>query len=199
MKVLRIDASARNSGSHSRALMDRLIEGLGARAEVRVRDLTQPLPQVDEAWVAAKDTLDAERSEIQREALSLSDQLVDELEGSDLIVIGLPVYNFGVPASLKAWIDQVCRARRTFTYSERGPVGLLKGKRAVVFFVSGGTPMGSDIDFASGYLRHVLGFIGIDKVQFIRADRHMLDPDILVHAAEEADRIAADLRSKMAA
>jgi len=199
MKVLRIDASARDSGSHSRVLIDHLVEGLGPRAEVRVRDLAQPLRHVDAAWIAAKDTPDEKRNENQRETLSLSDQLIDELEASDLIVIGMPIYNFGVPASLKAWIDQVCRARRTFAYSESGPTGLLKGKRAVVFYVSGGTRMGSDIDFASGYLRHILEFIGIDDVQFIRADRHIFDPDVLVQAAEEASRVAVDLRSEMAA
>lgn len=199
MKVLRIDTSARTSGSHTRELVDRLIDGLGSSTDVIVRDLTKPLPQVDNEWVAANNTADDERSAVQKDTLALSDELVGELEASDLIVIGLPVYNFGVPASLKAWIDLVCRARRTFAYSESGPVGLLEGKRAVVVYVSGGTPMGSEIDFASGYMRHVLGFIGIHDVEFVKADRHMFEPEILERAAQEASRLGSDISSRFAA
>jgi FMN-dependent NADH-azoreductase len=92
---------------------------------------------------------------------------------ADVLVIGVPVYNFGIPASLKAWVDMIARARLTFRYTESGPVGLLRGKRAVLVVASGGTAVGSEIDFATDYLRHVLGFLGIDDVEIIAANRVM--------------------------
>ena len=96
--------------------------------------------------------------------------MLAEVKAADLLVIALPVYNFGVPSQLKSWIDQLARKGETFNYSETGPVGLLTGKRAIVAFTSDGTKMGSEIDFASGYVRHMLGFFGITDVQFAAAD-----------------------------
>lgn len=199
MNILRIDSSAKLEGSHSRGLIDRLLQDLDTDGRVASRDLVDPIPQIDAAWIAANTTPEEERTDAHRQTLALSDALVDELEAADLIVIGLPVYNFGVPASLKAWIDQVCRARRTFRYSPDGPVGLLEGKRAIVVYAAGGTAMGSDIDFASGYLRHVLGFIGIKDVSFVDAGRHMADAEALPRAEVEIDRRAADLVTRFAA
>jgi len=197
--ILRIDSSAKLEGSHSRGLADRLLAGLGETQAVIYRDLAEPIPQIDAEWIAANTTPEDERTDADRQTLALSDALVGELEAADLIVIGLPVYNFGVPASLKAWIDQVCRARRTFRYTPDGPVGLLEGKRAIVVYAAGGTAMGSDIDFASGYLRHVLGFIGIKDVTFVNAGRHMVDADAIPRAEAEIDRLAADLVARLAA
>ncbi len=199
MNILRIDSSAKLEGSHSRGLIDRLLQDLGPDGRVVNRDLVDPIPQIDAAWIAANTTPEEERTDAHRKTLALSDTLVSELEAADLIVIGLPVYNFGVPASLKAWIDQVCRARRTFRYSPDGPIGLLEGKRAIVVYAAGGTAMGSDIDFASGYLRHVLGFIGIKDVTFVDAGRHMADAEALPRAEVEIDRLAADLATRLAA
>ena len=199
MNILRIDSSAKIEGSHSRDLIDGLLRNLEQEGRVVRRDLVDPIPQIDAAWIAANTTPDDERTDTQRQALALSDALVGELEAADLIVIGLPVYNFCVPASLKAWIDQVCRARRTFRYSPDGPVGLLEGKRAIVVYAAGGTAMGSDIDFASGYLRHVLGFIGVKDVTFVDAGRHMADADAISRAEAEIDRLAADLATRLAA
>ncbi|MEH6790389.1 FMN-dependent NADH-azoreductase [Parasphingorhabdus sp.] len=171
--ILRVDASARRAGSSSRALGDALIAKLGAEAVVS-RDLAEPLPHVTEDWVHANFTDEADRSDEQRAELALSDQLVAELFAADILVIASPVYNFGIPAALKAWIDLVARARKTFLYTENGPQGLLTGKKAYVLIASGGTAIGSEIDFASGYLRHVLGFIGIDDVTIIAADQQMI-------------------------
>ncbi|MEQ8367502.1 MAG: NAD(P)H-dependent oxidoreductase, partial [Roseicyclus sp.] len=134
------------------------------------------------------------RSDDQKAKLALSDDLVAELKAADTIVIGLPIYNFGVPAALKAWVDQVARAGVTFQYSEYGPKGLLDGKRAIVVVASGGTEAGSDIDFATGYIRHVLAFIGITEVDFVAADRMMIDADATLKSANaqvEALTIAA--------
>ncbi|MEO0699174.1 MAG: NAD(P)H-dependent oxidoreductase, partial [Pseudomonadota bacterium] len=105
---------------------------------------------------------------------------------ADTIVIGAPIYNFGVPAAVKAWIDQVARAGITFAYTENGPKGLLEGKRAIIVVASGGTKVGSEIDFAIGYLKFALGFIGITNVELVAADQMALDADASLVAANEA-------------
>lgn len=165
--VLRIDASARKTGSVSRALTRRVTETLAAD-RILTRDLADtPLPQIDETWVAANFTAPDARSEAQTARLAQSDALVAELQEADTLVIGLPVYNFMLPAALKAWIDLIVRAGVTFRYTAEGPEGLLSGKRAIVAFASGGTPQGSEIDHASTYLRFILGFVGITDVTFV--------------------------------
>ena len=185
--ILRVDASARKTGSVSRDLTDRLIADLSARspgARVITRDVSNGLPFVTETWIGANFTDDAERTDAQRDTLALSDTLIAEIETADILAIGVPVYNFGIPASLKAWVDQIARARKTFQYTENGPVGLLKGKKAVLVVASGGTAMGSDIDFATGYMRHVLGFIGIDDVSIIAADQLVMRGEDALTGAE---------------
>ena len=174
-RILRIDSSARRTGSVTRQLGDRLISLLAGTTELDVteRDVSEGLPFVTEEWVGANFTDPAERSPEQRETLALSDELIAEVKQADVLLISAPIYNFGVPAALKAWIDQIARARETFRYSENGPVGLLENKKAWVLVASGGTEVGSDIDFASSYLRHVLGFIGIQDVEIVAADRLM--------------------------
>ena len=174
--VLRIDASARHSGSESRALTQRIIDRL-ASATVINRDLAVAMPAIDADWLAANWTPTDERTDAQRQTLALSDTLIEEIKSADTIVIGAPIYNFGIPATLKTWIDLIARAGITFKYSETGPQGLLTGKRAIVAITSGGTQVGSEIDFASGYLRHVLGFVGITDVQFVAADQLMVDAE----------------------
>lgn len=174
--VLRIDASARHSGSESRALTQRIIDRL-APATVINRDLAVAMPAIDADWLAANWTPADERTDAQRQTLVLSDTLIEEIKSADTIVIGAPIYNFGIPATLKTWIDLIARAGITFKYSETGPQGLLTGKRAIVAITSGGTQVGSEIDFASGYLRHVLGFVGITDVQFVAADQLMVDAE----------------------
>ena len=178
LRVLRVDSSARREGSISRRLADALIARLERQARVidlSVRDLAvQPPGLVDAAWLDASSTPAEARSPAQHAALAESEALVAELTAADVVVIGVPIYNFGVPAALKAWVDLVARARLTFRYTENGPEGLLRGKRAFLVAASGGTAIGSEIDFATGYLRHVLGFLGIDEVETIAADRVML-------------------------
>ncbi|MFV2002737.1 MAG: FMN-dependent NADH-azoreductase [Paracoccaceae bacterium] len=183
--ILRIDASARREGSVSRDLADRIIARFDD-ATVTRRDLAIALPLIDEAWVNANFTPANERSPDQRRSLALSDTLVAELRAADTLVIGMPIYNFGVPAAFKAWVDLVARAGETFRYSEGGPIGLLSGKRALVAIASGGTAVGSDTDFVSGYLRQLLGFIGITDVTFVSADQLAQDPDASLNAAHQA-------------
>ena len=185
--ILRIDASARRTGSVTRDLNDKIIDKLSKSDDVTVvtRDLADPLPLLTEEWIGANFTDPAERTEEQRQVLVLSDELVAEVKAADVLLIGLPIYNFGVPAALKAWVDLVARARETFRYSEYGPVGLLEGKRAIVTVASGGTEAGSSIDYATTYMKHVLSFIGITDVEFVSADQMMIDADASLAAANE--------------
>ena len=199
--LLRIDASARRDGSSSRALVTRLVDGLveaGTAGDVLRRDLADGVELLDEAWIGANVTPDAERTAGHLERLSGSDALVAELVRADTVVIGMPIYNFGPPAALKAWIDLIARARRTFRYSESGPVGLLENKRAYVVVTSGGTAVDSAIDFATPYLRHALGFVGIDDVTVIAADRQMANPDAVAAARSRIDALVAEARAGLA-
>ena len=186
--ILRLDASARRDGSVTRDLTGRILARF-PQADVTIRDLADGLPLIDAAWVAANFTPEADRDAAQRAALALSDTLIAEVRAADTLVIGLPIYNFGVPATLKAWIDLIARAGVTFRYTEAGPEGLLTGKRAIVAVASGGTETGSPLDFATGYLRHMLGFVGITDVSFVSADRLALDPEATVKSAH--DQVAA--------
>lgn len=187
--ILRIDASARLEGSVSRELNDRIIDRFRSAGDVALieRDLaTSSLPLLDASWIEANFTPVDARTDDQKTVLALSNELVQEIQESDILLIGMPVYNFGVPASLKAWVDLVARAGVTFAYSENGPKGLLTGKRAIVSVASGGTEVGSDVDFASGYIRHILGFIGISDVLFVSADRLALDAEGTLKKAHSA-------------
>lgn len=192
--ILQINASARKTGSVTRELTEALVTQLLAKspeANVITRDVSQGLPFLDEDWVGATFTDPAERSAEQRMKLALSDTLVAELKAADTIVIGSPVYNFSVPAALKAWIDLIARARETFQYTENGPVGLLKDKKAYLIVASGGTKIGSEIDFAATYLKHVLGFVGISDVTIVAADQLMMDPGKRDAALSETLSLAA--------
>lgn len=189
--ILHIDSSARTEGSVSRDLSAQIVSRFGT-AEVVRRDLAAPLPLLDGAWVGANFTPADQRSDEQKQLLALSDSLVAELKQADILVIGSPVYNFSVPSTLKAWIDLVARVGLTFQYTETGPVGLLEGKRAIIAAAAGGTQAGSDIDFATKYLRHVLGFIGITDVEVVAADTLSFDPEgALAKAQSEIEALAA--------
>lgn len=175
--ILHLDSSARHTGSYSRALTQQIVDQIGGgTAHIIRRDLVEEKPElIDEEWISSNFTPEAERTQEQTQRLSVSQQLVAELKAADMIVIGAPIYNFSVPAALKAWFDLVARAGLTFRYTETGPEGLLTGKRAIVVHTSGGTPVGSDIDFASAYTKHFLGFLGITDVETIAADGLMGD------------------------
>ena len=192
MRILRIDSSAKTETSESRRLTDRIIDGLqanGKSPKVTVRDLNERLPQVDNAWIVANNTPADDHTDEQRKTLALSDKLVAEIEVADTLIIGVALYNFSISASLKLWIDLVCRARKTFAYVDGSPKGLMLGKKAIICFASGGTSFGSDIDFASGYLRHILGFIGITDLTFISADKHFMDDQSLINANAAVDTL----------
>ena len=172
--VLRIDASASRQGSITRALGTEIIDRLTAsnpELQVRHRDLSAGMPLLDEDWVNANLTDPEQRSAAQHAQLAGSDKLVEELVDADAIVLTVPIYNFSVPAALKAWIDQICRARLTFRYTEQGPQGLLKDRPVYLVMASGGVPLGSPMDFASDYLKQVFAFIGIQDIRLVPAER----------------------------
>lgn len=194
LHILRLDSSARKDGSVSRDLADLYIDKIAETRPVQVnhRDLSTGLPVITQDWVGSTFTPAEQRSPNQITALSLSDQLVDEVEQADLLIISTPIYNFSIPASLKLWIDQIARVGRTFQYTETGPVGLLRNKTAVILVASGGTQVGSEIDFATPYLRHVLGFVGIQDVEILAADQLMAaGPEKLARTKDKIRQRAA--------
>ncbi len=190
--ILRVDASMRTEGSVSRGLADKLISRLSSGTEATVvgRDLASGVDIIDEAWIGANFTDPADRSAEQKAILAKSDTMVQELKAADAIVIATPVYNFHVPAALKAWIDMVARARETFRYTEAGPEGLLTGKKVYVVVTSGGTALGSEIDFISSWMKFVLGFIGLTDVTFIDSSGLMFDEEKVGKAEQEIAAVA---------
>jgi len=175
--LLHIDSSARFTGSITRQLSAAYAEQWQAKhadGKIIRRDLASvALPHIDEALLGAYFTPAEQRSAEQQNIITLSDKLVDELIAADTIVIGIPMYNFAPPSAFKAWIDHICRAGRTFKYTETGPVGLLTGKRAVVILSRGGVYSEGPaqvFDFQGTYIKSVLGFIGITDVELVIAE-----------------------------
>ncbi|MDA4846521.1 FMN-dependent NADH-azoreductase [Hoeflea poritis] len=192
--ILTIHSSARRNDSVSRKLTDELVEVLArkhANATVRTRDVADGLTFPSESWVSDRVLPAADRTEQQHATLAETDVLVEELTEADIIVVGAPTYNFGVPAALKAWIDHVAQPGRTFRYTEQGPEGLLAGKKIYVVNASGGVPLGSPADFVTPYLRHVFAFLGVTDVEFIAADQLAMAADDSVKRARDAIEKAA--------
>ena len=189
MSILHINSSARQDHSNTRIIGQYLVESLAE--PVVSRDLAQQaLPSISaEDLIAVHGSLNGERESLETQ-LALSEQLIDELRNADTLVIGAPMYNFGIPASLKQWIDAICRAGVSFKYTEQGPVGLLGVKRAFIITASGGTPIGSDMDFASRYLEHICGFIGIDEVYHIDASGSKGTPEqVIARGKQQIDAL----------
>ena len=194
--ILHITASIRGDESVSRSLGTRLVEGLAAskNATVVTRDLSKnDIPFVDAERFAANLAPYAERSSEQHELAKVADELIGELQDADTIVFSVPVYNFSVPATVKAWADLVARAGTTFRYTENGPEGLLTGKKVYVTAASGGTPLGSEIDFMSPWLKFFLGFLGMTDVELVAADGIMGEggEEKIAEAHQEIEKLAA--------
>jgi FMN-dependent NADH-azoreductase len=184
MTVLHINSSARREGSSTRILGQYLIESLGQ--PVVGRDLGQlPLPAISaEDLIDMHGSAESSRSSLQH-ALALSNQLIDELKAADTLILAAPMYNFGIPATLKQWIDAICRAGVSFKYTEQGPVGLLGIRRAYIITSSGGTPIGSEMDFASRYLEFICRFIGIEEVTHIDASGSKGTPEEIISRGKQ--------------
>ena len=171
--ILYITASIRADDSVSRGLGESIVAGLVSKsgASVAKRDLAaNDVPFVSAERFAANGTPAADRTAEQAELAQFADELIEELQAADTIVMAIPIYNFGVPATVKAWADLVARAGTTFKYTESGPVGLLTGKKVYLAVASGGTAVGSDIDFMTPWLKLFLGFLGIADVEIVAAD-----------------------------
>jgi FMN-dependent NADH-azoreductase len=197
MTVLHIDSSARLTGSNTRIIGQYLVNVL---SETTVhRDLAvNPLPAISaQDLMGVHGSSDDKRASLQTN-LALSNQLVQELKTADTLVIGAPMYNFGIAASLKQWIDAICRAGVSFKYSSQGPVGLLNIKRAYIITGSGGTPVGSDMDFVSGYLAQICSFIGVEEILHIDASGSKGTPEQIIEwGKQQVDALLSNQLSNL--
>ena len=199
MNILQINSSARRQGSHSTRLADRIVARLRAvdpEAALVVRDLTAtPHPVLDEAALGALFTPAADRSDDQHARVALDDALIAEVRAADIVVLGVPMYNFGVPAQLKNWIDAIARAGVTFRYTASGPEGLLKGKKVYVALARGGRYRNTPADTQVPYLKTVLGFLGMTDLAFVYAEGLAMgadaERDALAAAYDESDAVVA--------
>ncbi|OCX66965.1 FMN-dependent NADH-azoreductase [Thioclava sp. SK-1] len=189
MKILRIDSSIKGDASVTRQLTAKITEQLGG--DVVVRDTTT-IPLIDGTWIGAAYTPADKRTDEQKELLALSEELIAEIKDADAIVVGMPLYNFGVTGPLKAWIDMICRVGETFQYTEEGPRGLVSPKRVYVAYASGGVPQGSGYDLATAYVTQVFGFIGLTDLTFISAEGvAMGEAEAIAKAEEQIKGLAA--------
>jgi len=174
MNILEIHSSARREASQSSRLARRIVERLAegdAHAAVTLRDLgKEPHPVLDEAALGALFTPASQRTPEQAARVALDDALIEQVQAADVVVLGVPMYNFGVPAQLKNWIDAVSRAGVTFRYTEKGAEGLLKGKKVYVALARGGLYRNTPADTQVPYLKMVLGFLGMTDVRFVYAE-----------------------------
>ena len=180
MNILQVNSSARTEGSYSTQLATTLVQLLAQQPDtnVRVRDMARnPHPMLDEITLNALFTPAEQRTPEQAARVALNDALIDEVQAADVIVLGVPMYNFSIPVQLKNWIDAIARVGVTFRYTEKGVEGLLKGKKAYVVQASGGIHRNSPTDSITPYLKTVLGFIGITDVEFVYAEGLSMGPN----------------------
>ena len=198
MKILHLDSSVLGENSASRALTAQVAAAWNSAAPnavIRHRDLGAEAPQhLSPSYFAIGATPEDKRSESQASELKLSDALIEEFLAADALIIGAPLYNFAIPSGLKAWIDRVVVAGKTFKYGAEGPVGLAGEKKVVIVATSGGKYAESPVDFAHvGHLKQVLGFIGLKDVTVVRAAGLNLGPDVRAEALAAAEAEIAGL------
>ena len=187
MKIYQIDSSARKDGSTSRALAKKLLDKIKKpEDEVVYRDLNEEMVFVSGLTESGMNIEEKDQNENHKKMFELSDQLVKELKESDIIIISAPIYNYGPPATLKAWSDLAARVGETFRFKPDGRrEGLLKNKKAYLVITSGGTKLNSKEDFLTPWLKFILNFFGIEKVEVISADQMALDYDKSIKDAEK--------------
>lgn len=199
MNILQINASARREGANSTKVANSVVERLKASnpaATFTLRDLAvTPHPVLDEAALGALFTPAEQRTPEQAARVALDDALIAEIQVHDTIVLGVPMYNFGVPVQLKAWIDAIARAGTTFRYTASGPEGLLKGKTVYVALARGGLYRDTPNDSQVPYLKAVLGFLGLTDVRFIYAEGLAMGPEAVAMGFAQAE---ADLQAALA-
>jgi FMN-dependent NADH-azoreductase len=197
MNILQINASARREGANSTKLANSVVERLQAAnpgATLTLRDLAvTPHPVLDEAALGALFPPAEQRTPEQAARVALDDALIAEIQAHDTLVLGVPMYNFGVPVQLKAWIDAIARAGTTFRYTANGPEGLLTGKTVYVALARGGLYRDTPNDSQVPYLKAVLGFLGLTDVRFLYAEGLAMGPEAVAKgfAQAEADLEAA--------
>ena len=186
MKIYQIDSSARKKGSTSRALAKKLLDKIKKpEDEVIYRDLNDEMVFVSGLTESGMNIDEKDQNENHKKMFKLSDQLVKELKESDIIIISAPIYNYGPPATLKAWSDLAARVGETFRFKSNGRrEGLLKNKHAYLVITSGGTKLNSSEDFLTPWLKFILNFFGIEKVDIISADQMALDYEKSIKEAE---------------
>lgn len=197
--LLQLNASLFAREGQSSLLADRFVAAWLRRhpdGRLRVRDLAaEPVPHLDGKRFAAFLAKPGERTPAQQAVVDYSDALIDELRAADVIVLGLPLYNFGIPSTLKAYFDHIARAGVTFKYTAYGPEGLLHGKKAYVLATRGGHYAGTPLDTQTGFVRNFLAFIGISDVEFVYAEGLALGDEpresALAKAREQVERLAA--------
>jgi FMN-dependent NADH-azoreductase len=198
--LLQINASINNGDGQSSQLANQFVAAFLQRhphTKVVVRDVAAaaPVPHLNAERFGAFVTAPAERSAAQQTVVAYSDALIGELKEADVVVLGLPMYNFGVPSQLKAYFDHVARAGVTFKYTETGPVGQLTGKKVYVFAARGGVYADTPLDTQTGYIRDFLRFLGMSDVEFIYAEGLHISPQSkqagLAKAASDIERLAA--------
>jgi FMN-dependent NADH-azoreductase len=198
--LLQINASLSNDNGHSSQLANRFVAAFHKRrpeAKIVVRDVAaaDPVPHLNAERFGAFITKPEERTSAQRAVVAYSDILINELRHADSIVLGLPMYNFGVPSQLKAYFDHIARVGVTFKYTDQGPVGLLTGKKVYVFAARGGIYAGTPMDTQTSYVRDFLRFLGMSEVEFVYAEGLAISPESkeagLAKALAEIERLAA--------
>jgi FMN-dependent NADH-azoreductase len=198
--LLQINASLNKDNGQSSQLANQFVAAFHQRrpeAKIVVRDVaaTEPVPHLNAERFGAFITKPEERSSEQRAVVAYSDVLINELKEADVIVLGLPMYNFGVPSQLKAYFDHIARVGITFKYTEKGPVGLLTGKKVYVFAARGGVYAGTAMDTQTSYVRDFLRFLGMADVEFVYAEGLAISPESkeanLAKAVAEIARLAA--------
>ena len=187
MKIYQIDSSARKKGSTSRSLAKKLLDKIKKSGdEIIYRDLDDEMLFVAGLTESGMSIPENERTDQHKKMFELSDKLVKELKESDVIIISTPIYNFGPPATLKAWSDLAARVKSTFKYSSDGKqIGLLENKKVYLVITSGGTKINSKEDFLTPWLKYVLNFFGIKNIETISADQMSIDYEKSIKDAEE--------------
>ena len=187
MKIYQIDSSARKEGSTSRALAKKLLDKIKSpEDEIIYRDLNEEMVFVSGLTESGMNIEKKDQTDHHRKMFELSDQLVKELKESDIIIISAPIYNYGPPATLKAWSDLAARVGETFKFKPNGRrEGLLKNKKAYLVITSGGTKLNSTEDFLTPWLKFILNFFGIDKIETINADQMALNYEKSIKDAEK--------------
>ena len=187
MKIYQIDSSARKEGSTSRALAKKLLDKIkNPNDEIIYRDLNDDMVFVSGLTESGMNIDEKDQNDHHKKMFELSDQLVKELKESDVIIISAPIYNYGPPATLKAWSDLAARVGETFRFKSNGRrEGLLKNKKAYLVITSGGTKLNSKEDFLTPWLKFILNFFGIEKIDTINADQMALDYEKSIKEAEE--------------